>query len=737
MPLIASALLAYLAGLLAGFSENLVLMAGALLVGAALSLRLRRAPALLMVTMAAVGIGAAGFAQRGRSRCLEAALRAPSLALIVDDSVARGTFVRGRLLDCPVLVGVSVSDGAATAGSTVIATGDAARSARGIALSNAHVRATRAPAPLRAWRNAAARAIDRTFVEDAPLVKALLVADWSGLSPAVKDRWAAAGLSHMLSISGLHIAIIAAAIELLLELAGVARQRAAVVTIGVSVFYVALIGAPLPAVRTVLMSTIVLVSRIIQRPVARWGVLAVGAAHPIIDPFVVLDAGYQLSVVGVAALIAAGALAKRLHVRALRAPFGALATALLASTMATIASAPIIAWIFGRVSIIGLLTNLVASPLIALAQPMIFLGMVMAPAAPAARFIADAAHPLLAALDRVAAMGAAVPGATITVIPTIVTGAIACVLSGATIVAAASDDWEAPAGIAALCAAVLVWMPSGALSRGEVELHMIDVGQGDAVALRTPHGHWILVDAGGAWSTGDAGRSTVLPYLARRGGPLDLFILSHPHTDHVGGASSILRGLPPATYLDAGFPGAAGAYRASLQTAREVGVRWARAHPGDQFHVDGITLDVLAPDSAWTAGLDDPNLASVVVLARYGDVRMLFMGDAEREEEEWLLARHRDRLRADVLKVGHHGSRTSSTEPLLDAVQPRLALVSVGAGNSYHLPTPEIMDRLAARGALVLRTDRVGTIVARTDGRRVRIAAGGDEWDLSNAAFTP
>jgi competence protein ComEC len=94
-------------------------------------------------------------------------------------------------------------------------------------------------------------------------------------------------------------------------------------------------------------------------------------------------------------------------------------------------------------------------------------------------------------------------------------------------------------------------------------------------------------------------------------------------------------------------------------------------------------------------------------------------------------------LRADILKVGHHGSRTSSSEQFLDAVRPRLALVSVGAGNVYHLPTPMIMDRLAARGAQVLRTDRLGTIVARTDGRRIRVAAAGDEWELFDAASTP
>jgi competence protein ComEC len=229
----------------------------------------------------------------------------------------------------------------------------------------------------------------------------------------------------------------------------------------------------------------------------------------------------------------------------------------------------------------------------------------------------------------------------------------------------------------------------------------------------------------------------VVPYIGRRGGPLDLFVLSHPHTDHVGGAATVLDALHPATYVDAGFPGAAESYRASLDAAKRDHVRWVRAHPGDEMAVDGVALEFLAPDSAWTASLVDPNLASVIVVVRYGEIRMLLMGDAEQPEEEWLLANERDELHADVLKVGHHGSKTSSSERFLDAVAPRLALVSVGAGNSYHLPTPAIMERLASHGAQVLRTDRLGTIVARTDGHRLTIDAAGDTWVLPPRSVGP
>jgi competence protein ComEC len=205
----------------------------------------------------------------------------------------------------------------------------------------------------------------------------------------------------------------------------------------------------------------------------------------------------------------------------------------------------------------------------------------------------------------------------------------------------------------------------------------------------------------------------------------------------VGGASSVLRALRPSIYVDAGFPGPADAYRSSLATAGSLGVRWVRAHPRDSLSIDGVSITFLAPDSAWTASLDDPNLGSVVSLVRVGDVRMLLMGDAERPEEEWLLSHDSASLRADILKVGHHGSKTSSSERFLDAVHPRVALVSVGAGNGYHLPTPAIIRRLAGTGAQVLRTDHVGTIVATTDGHRIFVQAAGDRWELSRQSEPP
>ncbi|CAA9290492.1 MAG: Phage metallo beta-lactamase family protein (ACLAME 1044), partial [uncultured Gemmatimonadaceae bacterium] len=287
--------------------------------------------------------------------------------------------------------------------------------------------------------------------------------------------------------------------------------------------------------------------------------------------------------------------------------------------------------------------------------------------------------------------------------------------------------------LAAGAIAVAAWLPGDAGgARGRVELHMLDVGQGDALALRTPAGRWVLFDAGPAWRSGDAGRRVVIPYLRRRGGAVAAFVLSHPHLDHVGGAATAIAALDPAEYWDAGYAAGGDRYDASLRAAAAGRVRWHRARPGDSLVVDGVAVHFLAPDSAWAAGGADANNASTVALVRFGAVRFLLVGDAEADEEAWLLAHARGSLAADVLKVGHHGSRTSTTPEFLAAVRPRVALVSVGLGNDYGHPSADVVERLAAAGAEVLRTDLLGTVVVRSDGRALTVTADDQEWPVAS-----
>jgi competence protein ComEC len=726
VPLVASAVIAYAAGLLTGLTDARawsIAVLGIVVIAAAAQSRL------LLVALGVAGIGVGESSKASETACFARHEGRQRWELRVEAPAAPGAFVRG-VTGCGAVVRIAVREGTAAAGAAVRAAGTTARTSTGLLMTDARIEVTGGAPFWARWRAIIGAGIDATFGSRGPLVRALLIADMRDLSPAVRETFASAGLSHMLSVSGLHVGLIAAAILLLTQIAGVDRSRAEIITATVTAAYVVLIGAPLPAVRSALMLGAASLSRIVQRPTSAWATLAVGVGLPLVDPRSITDVGYQLSAVGMVALVSAGALGRRWAWLGEGGWRGTLYRSVMTSVIATLFTAPLVAAVFGRISLVAPLTNVVAVPVMALLQPMLFLAAVCLPVTAAARFVADASEPLMVMIDRIAASGAALPGASIPVLTDRVSLALACACVACLSVACVSRFPGRSLVAAAMTCVLIAWRPFVGGGSGMTELHMLDVGQGDALALRTAKGSWVLFDAGREWEGGDAGRRTAIPYITARGGRLHAFVLSHPHSDHVGGAASVIRALRPAHYFDPGYAGASRSYQSSLAAARDGGVAWHRVRPRDSLVVDEAVITFLAPDSAWTDSLTDPNEASVVARIRVGRVAMLMTGDAEAGEERWLLAHQRGELRADLLKVAHHGSRTSSTGEFLDAVQPRVALISVGAANVYRHPEPEVLRALAHRAVVILRADRDGTVVVRTDGSRLEIEARGERWML-------
>lgn len=736
MPLITVALCCYAAGLLIGFGGFVlpgILLGVFVAVGGLLRGRSLLAAGAAMV---AAGSAVAQATDVEERRCRARVLAAAEWRVTVEDHAAPGAFVRGRAsaAGCTVPAAVSIRSGTASPGARVRVRGLALPSRRGVRIGAAVLERSEGSSPLAWLRGSAARRIDSAFGEDAPMARALLLADRRALDPAMRERFATAGIAHLLSISGLHVGIIAMAMQLAVGALRVERSTALLSSAGLTALYVLLIGAPAPAVRAGVMLTVLTASRLMQRPTSPWSALAVGAAAPLARPSVILEPGYQLTVAGMAAILAAGVVTRRWIRPRWRGWQASIAASLTATVLANLVTAPVIAWHFGAVSLVAPLTNLVATPLVAVLQPALFLALLLAWAPPLASFVADAVHPLLVTLHAIAAAGASFPFAALTIAPTMVGALLATASAGALVVACASRAPARAALVGLTALTVGAWLPLLPARQGELELHMIDVGQGDALALRTPKGRWVLFDAGRSWRGGDAGRGAVIPYVRRRGGDVVAFVLSHPHDDHVGGAASVVRALRPRAYVDGAYIGGSASYLASLREAERKGTRWQRARPGDTLLVDGVRVRWLAPDSVWLTTLRDPNDGSVIAVVEYGTVRFLLTGDAERAQERWLLQHARDDLRADVLKIAHHGSRTSSTAEFLAAVLPRVALISVGAGNRYGHPSPEVVQALAAGGAEVLRTDAQGSVVVRTDGVRLRLDVQGDRWDLPEAS---
>jgi len=738
MPAPSWILLCFIIGSAAGAGASAPFAAVAGCVCAAIAVRLRRHGWLAAVAPLVIGSGAAARATAARwheAHCDAVIARGSSTEFVADydlhDGEAGPVLLRTSTERCEA-IGMLRARSDIVGGEWYRTASRAEPDERTLRLTPTVAQPMQQTALRPALRAAGVRRVDSVFTVDAPMARALLLADMHLIPPDMRRRWSRAGLVHLLSVSGVHVAIIAAALLMLGGAMRLSQRNATLLALAMTAVYIAILGLPPPAVRAGVMFGSVLVARLRQRPASEWSVLTLGALLPVlVDPAAPLDLGWQLSVLGVVSLAASGRLVKRLRwkgggwKRQLRREF-------TASIIASAASAPLIAWYFGTVSLIAPVANLLAAPLVALLQPTLFLALVCAPSLAIARFIAGAAHPVLALLDGIALAAATPTWAALELAPTLHASLLAGGAVAAVLVAMVQREFGRPLVAAAVCVVALTWhdlLPSR--GSGLLELHLLDVGQGDGMALRTPHGRWIVIDAGGGPPGIDHGRRTVLPYLRKIGGPVDAFILSHPHLDHVGGAPALIGAMHPARYIDGAFAGGSEAYRASLESAAVHNVTWSRVHPGETLSIDGVLLRFLAPDSTWTAGLQDANLASTVVRVEYGSAAMLFTGDAELPEEEWLL-QHMPAalLRADVLKIAHHGSRTSTGAAFLDAVAPQLALVSVGRRNRYGHPSPEVMQALARRQITVVRTDRVGTAVISTDGRILTISTAARQWSL-------
>jgi competence protein ComEC len=581
-----------------------------------------------------------------------------------------------------------------------------------------HVRVLDGPRSARyALRDALARRIERLYGARAPFVDALILGRRDDLDPGWRRVFADAGIAHLLSISGLHVGIVAAWTLLLARLV-VSPPRASLLTAVAVWAYVGLLGFPAPAVRSAAFVSLYAVAKIRQRRPPPDAVLAAAVVVVLaLDPLAASDLGAWLSV---AATWGTAFALKQLGPEQRRQPVVSL---LAASLGATLATAPITAFAFGTVAPVGLLTNLVAVPLGGVAVPGVFASLALGGPLAAGSGLA------LAAVERAAEIAAMLPGGQVRGAP-----GVGFALPWAAGLGAAVWVCRRRPKLGALrlrTAAVLaagawagVIIPALSARRGtkELRIFLLDVGQGDAIAVRTPRGRWLLIDAGPRTPAVDAGRSVVLPFLRREGARrVDLVMASHGHDDHLGGLPAVVDALLPELVLEPGQPLGTPRYLDFLRAVDGAGVTWRAARAGDTVRLDSVELAVLHPSQPWLTTHLDPNENSVVVRLTYGELNAVLTGDAGLPAES-LLAEHAEG--AEVLKVGHHGSAGATGSAWLDALRPRVALISAGAGNRYGHPDPGVLQRLAARGIDVYRTDRGGTVTIRTDGRYFEVVQG-------------
>jgi competence protein ComEC len=614
------------------------------------------------------------------------------------------------------------------------------------------------------WVDSPAAALERLRRGAADALTAAIPEPEAGLAAGIviglRDRvdrdlaadFTTVGASHVVAISGWNIAIVGATIAALAGRLG-RRRRAVILSVAI-VAYVLFAGASPSVVRAAAMAGVVLLARETGR--AGRAAAALGWAAAIllvVEPALILDAGFQLSTLATAGILAwSDRIDRRLRTVAGGRLPGWLAESLAVSLAAQAATLPVVIATFGRLAVIAPALNLLVVPLVApaMAAALIALlgGAIAVLGGPAiiATIAGLPAWALLTAICTIVRAGAALPIASVTLEPpwTIVFAAAVVVVPVAVVLArrrsrrtprrSAPPDRPRPSpatvpaphprtGLPARLAALALAIAVGGLALaaahrvdGATRITVLDVGQGDSILVEGGRGGRMLIDGGP-----DPGRLLVeldrrLPPWDRR---LDVLVLTHPHEDHVAGLALLIERYRVGRTYETGMRGPGPGYAAFVRalaapTAPPDGV----LATGARIALDDIEFRVLWPDPGRVPreppdggrGIND---ASIVLLGEVAGRRFLLTGDVEDDVDPILAQRGLPTI--DILKVAHHGSATATTSAFLEAIQPRVAIVSAGADNPYGHPKKSTIERLAATGARVLRTDTDGSVAVTID----------------------
>lgn len=567
------------------------------------------------------------------------------------------------------------------------------------------------------------------------ILTALTVGERGRIPEQVQEDFRRAGLAHLLAISGLHLGFVAAGLYFLLVflfartrrlvLRVDVRRLAALVVIPVTIGYTLLAGAHLPAVRACIMVLCFLLAVMVRRESDPLQTLCAAALIILgVWPQALFEVSFQLSFSAVVVIVLGMPVVTtwlRLPLMRSEEPWRRrflvrVAHFLLVTFLATLGTAPLVAYHFNQLSIMGLLANLLAVPLAAfLIVPLGLLFCVLFPiSALTAGLVADLGLFLSALLSDLAAWFGGFSFASFRLATPSIFELILLYATMLFILQLGRLRWARWAVLSGIVLLLVSWSTGrlAPLLSDDLEVTVIDVGQGDSILVRFPGGDTLLVDGGVAREGGfDTGARVVAPFLWSQGiTRLDAVAVTHPQADHAGGLPSVVRWFRPKEIWTAEPLGANPITVPLAQAAAEVGAQVHILRAGSEPR-PGVSV-LWPPESL--EGLES-NERSLVLRITKEKYAFLLTGDLEEEGETGLLWQDVD-LRADVLKVGHHGSKLATSRQFLERVQPDFAVISVGQGNRYGFPHRNLIERLEARQIRIFRTDRHGAVMVSTDG---------------------
>jgi len=586
----------------------------------------------------------------------------------------------------------------------------------------------------------------------------LLGTSVSPLSFEVKDTYRRAGLIHLLVVSGTQVSILIGVCLGITRALNFPLWLSVLVTSFFNLMLVVVTGAGPSILRAAIMGEITILGLLFEREKEFYTSLALSAWMLLImDPFNLFDIGFQLSFAATWALVYIAPVLESYFISSFllikhEAARRSIANLLAISFAPLLATSPIVAFNFNQISIGAVISNLLVLPwiefLVILGVSTTLLGFILLPLA---QLLGGTIWLMLFILDWIARFISSLPGACFYVkTPSLilVIGYYAGLIMLVSVLRKEGKlKFTLKRMFFSFLLIALLFLGDQVVSAKvygskELAVTFLDVGQGDCILVEMPKGEKILIDGGGRdggensrisedqsekirvsenQKTRDlVGTKVVLPFLRRKGiNQLDLVILTHPHEDHVGGLNEVLEEIKVNQVLDSGQIYESQAYKRFKALIEANKIKYSVGRGGRVIHfAENIVGYILNP---FDPLLGDPNSDSVVMRLVYGDVSFLFTGDMERSGEERILRSSIYSLQSSVLKVGHHGSSTSTSDEFLKAVQPRIAVISVGEHNRYHHPHPSTLQKLKEAGVLVYRTDENGTVVIKTDGKELTV----------------